>query len=152
MSSNDAIMVRKLAEDSFEVRRIGCVDNLDEIDEMSGKPYIGGLVSKHDTENAAYASANEVDDTEYGIIFRDDSQDNKLVETTIKSCDEHNNIGIKCAHCGSPYLTERAGLQFHDHPPDGECIDEIYECDECCQYTRVIWKKADVQKLNRVVI
>lgn len=155
MSSNDAIMIRKVNENTYEVRRIGCVDLLGEIDENTKEEYIGGLESTHKTQLEAHKHAFEIDDTEYGISFQDDSKketERELLQKTISDFNNHDELdNIKCPHCGSSYLTERAGLTYHDHPPLNQCVEEILEC-ECGQYCQVIWKLDSVHKLGRLVV
>ena len=150
-------MIRKVDDNTFEVRRIGCIDNLGVKDEFTGEEYIGGLESTYKTQLEAQERAFEIDDTEYGISFQDDSpkkesSDKELLQKTIQEFNNHDELdSIKCPHCGSNYLTERAGLAYHDHPPLNQCVEEILEC-ECGQYCQVIWKLDSIHKLGRLVV
>ena len=109
-------------------------------------------------------TANYLDDnqwyTEYGISYIDvtsqEEESNDITKEELqKSINDFNNhdesSNLKCAHCGSDYLTVRANMQYHNHEPLKNCIEEIYEC-ECGQYTQVIWKLDSVHKLGRIVI
>lgn len=106
---------------------------------------------------------NEMLPTEYDVIYQDDSKNNdndnvgsdkKMLQKCINNFNNFNNHdeNIKCPYCGSDFLTERASLSYHNHPPNGKCVDEIWECEECGQYCQVIWRMESVKRLGNIIL
>lgn len=159
MSSNDGILVKKVNKNEFEIRYIPCIEN------MSNETYMTLLCTKSNLEDAmkeANILNNNEWQTEYGISYIDatiqEEESNYItkeeLQKTINDFNRHDETcnGLRCAHCGSSdYLSVRANMQYHNHEPLKNCIEEIYEC-ECGQYTQVIWKLDSVHKLGRIVI
>ena len=125
-------------------------------------------VIKKDTENDTYLviyeeSGNEKTITCGTLIAALDIADKIDRENNVIP-DEPNNdfqesiteieptTKLRCAHCDSEYMTERAALSYHNHDPDGEYVDEIYECDDCGEYTQAMWRIETVRKLSRIVV
>lgn len=148
MSSNDAYVIRKISENCFEVRYVACMDNDIPTDELPLEATCNNLEEAMKIANKEY--------TEYGIMYEDDSNDEeeydkKILQKTIDYFNNHDEI-IKCPYCGCEFLTERASLSYHNHLPNGKCVDEIYECEECGQYCQVIWRIESVKKLGNLVV
>ena len=150
MSSNNAYVIRKVSDDCFEVRYVACADN-----DIPTKD----LFLEKTCENLedAMNCINEMPPTEYGITYQDDSKnsdnesDKKMLQKCINNFNNHDE-NIKCPYCGSDFLTERASLSYHNHPPNGKCVDEIWECEECGQYCQVIWRMESVKKLGNIIL
>lgn len=150
MSSNNAYVIRKVSDGCFEVRYVACADN-----DIPTKD----LFLEKTCENLedAMNCINEMPPTEYGITYQDDSKnsdnesDKKMLQKCINNFNNHDE-NIKCPYCGSDFLTERASLSYHNHPPNGKCVDEIWECEECGQYCQVIWRMESVKKLGNIIL
>jgi hypothetical protein len=161
MSSNNAVVVRKIAPDKFEVRYVGCIDNYGEpnviLDEknqttVDGPIYDGYVLDIFPTlEEAMKLASNQ--ETEYGVTFEcpyDEQELDVSIQHSIKSMNEHDKSEvIKCPYCGSTYMSERAVSTYHNHAPWGQCMDEIWECEDCGRYLQVIWKLTSVFGLDR---
>ena len=155
MSSNNAYVIRKVSDNCFEVRYIACADNDVPTEDLFLEKTCENLEDAMDC-------INEMLPTEYCVIYQDDSKNNdndnvgsdkKMLQKCINNFNNFNNHdeNIKCPYCGSDFLTERASLSYHNHPPNGKCVDEIWECEECGQYCQVIWRMESVKKLSRVI-
>ena len=153
MSSNNAYVIRKVSDNCFEVRYIACVDNDVPTEDLF-------LEKTCENLEDAMNYINEMTPTEYGITYQDDSKNNdndnvdsdkKTLQKCINNFNNHDE-NIKCPYCGSDFLTERASLSYHNHPPNGKCVDEIWECEECGQYCQVIWRLESVKKLGSIVL
>lgn len=153
MSSNNAYVIRKVSDDCFEVRYIACVDNDVPTEDLF-------LEKTCENLEDAMNCINEMPPTEYGITYQDDSKNNdndnldsdkKTLQKYINNFNNHDE-NIKCPYCGSDFLTERASLSYHNHPPNSKCVDEIWECEECGQYCQVIWRVESVKKLGNIVL
>ena len=153
MSSNNAYVIRKVSDDCFEVRYVACVDNDVPTEDLF-------LEKTCENLEDAMNCINEMPPTEYGVTYQDDSKNNdndnldsdkKTLQKYINNFNNHDE-NIKCPYCGSDFLTERASLSYHNHPPNGKCVDEIWECEECGQYCQVIWRVESVKKLGNIVL
>ncbi|MFA5764662.1 MAG: hypothetical protein WC929_00750 [Bacilli bacterium] len=156
MSSNNAYVIRKVSDNCFEVRYIACVDNDVPTEDLF-------LEKTCENLEDAMNYINESIPTEYGVTYQDDSKNNdndnvgsdkKMLQKCINNFNNFNNHdeNIKCPYCGSDFLTERASLSYHNHPPNGKCVDEIWECEECGQYCQVIWRMESVKKLGNIIL
>ena len=156
MSSNNAYVIRKVSDNCFEVRYIACVDNDVPTEDLFLEKTCENLEDAMDC-------INEMLPTEYCVIYQDDSKNNdndnvgsdkKMLQKCINNFNNFNNHdeNIKCPYCGSDFLTERASLSYHNHPPNGKCVDEIWECEECGQYCQVIWRMESVKKLGNIIL
>ena len=156
MSSNNAYVIRKVSDNCFEVRYVACADNDVPAEDLF-------LEKTCENLEDAMNYINESIPTEYGVTYQDDSKNNdndnvgsdkKMLQKCINNFNNFNNHdeNIKCPYCGSDFLTERASLSYHNHPPNGKCVDEIWECEECGQYCQVIWRMESVKKLGNIVL
>ena len=156
MSSNNAYVIRKVSDNCFEVRYIACADNDVPTEDLFLEKTCENLEDAMDC-------INEMLPTEYGVIYQDDSKNNdndnvgsdkKMLQKCINNFNNFNNHdeNIKCPYCGSDFLTERASLSYHNHPPNGKCVDEIWECEECGQYCQVIWRMESVKRLGNIIL
>jgi len=57
-------------------------------------------------------------------------------------------MDLVCPKCSCKYLIIRADATYHNHPPMGVCLEEIYECEECGAYVQVIYRMSDVRLLE----
>ncbi|MFA5433480.1 MAG: hypothetical protein WC319_11515 [Candidatus Paceibacterota bacterium] len=150
MSSNNAYVIRKVSDNCFEVRYIACADNDVPTEDLF-------LETTRNNLESAMNYINEMAPTEYGVTYQDDSKNNdnesdkKMLQKCINNFNNHDE-NIKCPYCGSDFLTERASLSYHNHPPNGKCVDEIWECEECGQYCQVIWRMESVKKLGNIIL
>ena len=156
MSSNNAYVIRKVSDNCFEVRYIACADNDVPTEDLF-------LEKTCENLEDAMNYINESIPTEYGVTYQDDSKNNdndnvgsdkKMLQKCINNFNNFNNHdeNIKCPYCGSDFLTERASLSYHNHLPNGKCVDEIWECEECGQYCQVIWRMESVKKLGNIIL
>ena len=157
MSSNDACVVRKISDNCFEVRYVSCMDNDIPPDKLPIKATCNSL------EEAMKIADDEY--TEYGIVLIEDTtknvskhidnddeeSDKKILQKTINDFNNHDET-IECPYCGCEFLTERASLAYHNHLPNGKCVDEIYECEECGEYCQVVWRMESVKKLGNIIL
>lgn len=173
MSSNNAYVIRKISENCFEVRYVACMDNDIPTNELPLEATCDNLekamkiandeqteygVMYEDDSHKDVSKNNNEDITKIKDIVNElyemndeEEFDKKILQKTIDDFNNHDELSVlACAHCGSKFLTERAGLTYHNHPPNGECVDEIYEC-ECGNYSQVIWKLDSVHKLGRII-
>ena len=153
MSSNNAYVIRKVSDNCFEVRYIACADNDVPIEDLF-------LEKTCENLEDAMNFINEMPPTEYGVTYQDDSKkddndlyesDKKILQKCINDFNNHDET-IKCPYCGCEFLTERASLAYHNHLPNGKCVDEIYECEECGEYCQVVWRMESVKKLGNIIL
>lgn len=176
MSSNNAYVIRKISENCFEVRYVACMDNdiptdelpleatcnnLEEAMKIANKEYTEYGVMYEDDSHKDVSKNNNEDITKIKAIIADglydmndeEEFDKKILQKTIDDFNNHDELSVlTCAHCGSKFLTERAGLTYHNHLPLGQCVDEIYECDDCYEYSVVVWKRESIHKLSRIIV
>jgi hypothetical protein len=75
MSANNAIIVRKLSENEFQIRDV-CVDNYGEKDPITGEPDDGFLITtRTNLEDAMKFATQQY--SEYGISYEDRTEAEK---------------------------------------------------------------------------